>query len=203
MSLADTQCPKCYAKSRHRALHLLLQGHFASLMVPSGRILEIGPEVYSHRFAKAWPEIQHVALDIKNPWANTKADLTQLPFQASTFHLGICYHVFEHIIDDSSAMSEFFRVLQPGGLALVQVPIKGDHTYEDYTITSLAARERAFGQEDHVRQYGWDIVSRLGDAGFRVESLDAVNVLGSKIVNRYGIRNGEPIFICRKLAEAT
>ncbi len=58
----------------------------------------------------------------------------------------ICNHVLEHIIEDYKAMSEIYRVLIKGGLAILQVPIsyKINSTYEDITITSEAMRRKAF-----------------------------------------------------------
>ena len=41
-------------------------------------------------------------------------------------------------------MREMFRVLSPGGVAVVQVPIYGQTTYEDFSIASEADRLAAF-----------------------------------------------------------
>ena len=41
-------------------------------------------------------------------------------------------------------------------------------TVEDPTVTDPAEREKLFGQRDHVRRYGLDVVTRLEDAGFEV-----------------------------------
>jgi ubiquinone/menaquinone biosynthesis C-methylase UbiE len=64
--------------------------------------------------------------------------------------------VLEHVSNDTEAMLELFRVLKPGGWAIVQVPIdkSRDITFEDPYITSPDERERAFGQYDHLRLYG-------------------------------------------------
>ena len=68
-------------------------------------------------------------------------------------------------------MAELFRVLKPGGWAILQTPV--DHTrdtnYEDPAITDPDARERAFNQCDHVRIYGRDYKGRLERAGFTVK----------------------------------
>jgi len=98
-------------------------------------------------------------------------DLTQIPIPNSTFNAIICNHVLEHIPNDRRAMAELFRVLKPGGWAMVQVPISLYlvATYEDFSITDPMDRERAFGQNDHVRIYAMDYVDRLKQAGFAIE----------------------------------
>ena len=67
-------------------------------------------------------------------------------------------------------MIELFRILKPGGWAIVQVPIDKSRniTFEDPDITSPDDRERAFGQYDHVRLYGLDYRRKLANAGFSV-----------------------------------
>ena len=67
-------------------------------------------------------------------------------------------------------MRELYRVLKPGGWAILQVPISLvlEKTYEDFSITGEAEREQAFGQSDHVRIYSRDYKDRLEQAGFRV-----------------------------------
>ena len=105
-------------------------------------------------------------------------DLTSLAFEVSTFSLIWCSHVLEHIPDDRKAMSELFRVLQPGGRAIILVPIFGKQTYEDPTITSPGERFKHFTQRDHVRSYGIDIADRLSDIGFKVEVLSVESVPG-------------------------
>ena len=83
----------------------------------------------------------------------------------------ICSHVLEHVPADAKAMSELFRVLRPGGVAIIQVPYADDcaETDEDPSVTDPLERERRFGQFDHVRIYGRDFADRLRRAGFVVD----------------------------------
>ena len=70
----------------------------------------------------------------------------------------ICNHVLEHVPDDRKAMREIFRVLKPGGFAILrfQPIIPWNKPYEDPSITDPAEREKHFRQKDHYRLYGKD-----------------------------------------------
>ena len=70
----------------------------------------------------------------------------------------ICNHVLEHIVNDCKAMRELYRVLKPGGIAILQVPISYtiEKTFEDSSVISEKDRQLIFGQHDHVRIYGPD-----------------------------------------------
>lgn len=52
------------------------------------------------------------------------SDARALPFQTATFDAIICMSVLEHIHDLDSAASEFLRVLRPGGVAIIGVPVE-------------------------------------------------------------------------------
>ena len=53
-----------------------------------------------------------------------------MSFPDSSFDLVYCSHVLEHIKDDLAAISEVRRVLTPGGIAILPVPIVSDITVE-------------------------------------------------------------------------
>ncbi|MEG3066539.1 methyltransferase domain-containing protein [Acetomicrobium sp.] len=117
---------------------------------------------------------------------------------SNQFDCIICYHVLEHIPDDQMAMKEIFRVLKPGGWAILQVPILRDKTFEDPSVITPEDRERVFGQRDHVRIYGLDYKDRLEQAGFSVKVDDYVKQLSSDVIERYGLMKDENIYFCSK-----
>ena len=81
------------------------------------------------------------------------------------------------------------------------MPIRGEHTFEDPTVTTPEERVRLFGQADHVRFYGRDITDRLRDAGFRVSTYTTLQIAGEEGVKQFGLDVGDSglLFFCEKI----
>jgi SAM-dependent methyltransferase len=129
-------------------------------------------------------------------------DLTDLvDFKDDSLSLVYCSHVLEHIPDDVAAISEMHRVLEPGGKAVVLVPTGQEPTDEDPGVTDVAERIARFGQADHVRLYGDDIIDRLRAPGFEVERF-AVDDFDDAVVeeHRLDFPVTRLVFLCRKSA---
>jgi SAM-dependent methyltransferase len=114
-------------------------------------------------------------------------DLQRLDLPDAEFDWVVCSHVLEHIHDDRAAMREMHRVLRSGGSLVLQVPMFGEHTVEDPTITDPAERLARFGQQDHVRMYGRDVLDRLRAAGFDVDRRVYRKQLTARERERYGL----------------
>jgi predicted SAM-dependent methyltransferase len=89
-----------------------------------------------------------------------------------TYDVVIANHVLEHVDNDRGAIAELFRVLRPGGIALMTVPMNPTRqtTYEDPAITGPAERHAHFNAPDHRRYYGLDFADRVAEAGFQVDT---------------------------------
>ena len=98
-------------------------------------------------------------------------------------------------------MSEILRILKPGGWAILQTPISVSlsRTHEDFSIIDPRERERAFGQNDHVRIYAMDYVDRLKRAGFEVRVCSHAR----NDVTRFGLIESENIFVASRASENT
>lgn len=89
-------------------------------------------------------------------------------------------------------MREMHRILKPGGIAIVLVPMwpsEKHATYENAAITDERDRIMHFGQYDHLRIYGFDVVDRLNDAGFKVEIIDMEKRIDEINSKRYRLHN--------------
>lgn len=142
----------------------------------------------------------YVTTDLNLKRVDRREDLTKLTFEDETFDLIYCSNVLEHIEDDAAAMKQIFRVLSPGGCAIIQVPIEGRETYEDASIVDPRERWKHFGQADHVRLYGEDIKDRLEEVGFQVAPFYMLDVLNLEPgdVERMNLGKRELIHQCLK-----
>jgi ubiquinone/menaquinone biosynthesis C-methylase UbiE len=57
-------------------------------------------------------------------------DLQKLPFKDATYDFIFASHVLEHVPDDKKAIQEIRRILKPGGIAILPVPIVCEKTVE-------------------------------------------------------------------------
>jgi predicted SAM-dependent methyltransferase len=172
------------------------------------KLLHVAPEAKLGAWLRSRPGLHYSTADSDSTRHNVDLhlDLTSIPFPDSTFDAIICNHVLEHILDDTKAIAELFRVLRRGAWAILQVPISPaiDATYEDFSITDSAGRERAFGQHDHVRIYAMDYVDRLKQAGFAVELFqwraEARDYGGQQ--NKFGLIEREIVFFASRLEKS-
>jgi SAM-dependent methyltransferase len=165
------RCPFCGSFDRER--HLLLYFdrlnlwpqmsgatilHFAAERHVALRIEACGPAKYVRADrAPRTPDVQPV-------------DITAIPFVGERFDLVIANHVLEHVPEDRRALTEIHRVLKPGGRAVLQTPFSRvlRRSLEDPGINTERLRDGVYGQEDHVRLYGLDLMERIAAAGFRL-----------------------------------
>lgn len=181
-------CPSCLSLERHRLIWLFLKTKTDFFSAPL-KVLHVAPEYcFISRF-KAMKNLEYTTGDIESPLADVKMDIRDIPFADNTFDVAICNHTLEHVVEDLDAMKEFYRVLKPGGWAILNSPINENRTstYEDFTISDPAEREKHFGQRDHVREYGMDYGDRLAQAGFTVRVRDILSELSEEEIKRYGL----------------
>jgi 2-polyprenyl-3-methyl-5-hydroxy-6-metoxy-1,4-benzoquinol methylase len=102
-------------------------------------------------------------------------DIRAIASKNENFDVVIAHHVLEHIDDDRKALAEIWRVLVPGGQAILSAPINWSRsgTFESDKFNTRAARAAAYGGADHVRYYGRDFPERIRAAGFTVREFRA------------------------------
>jgi SAM-dependent methyltransferase len=162
-------------------------------------MLHIAPEPVFERLFRKQLGKNYLTADLYNPRAMVKMDVTDIQLPDDSFDAIYCSHVLEHVPDDNKAMRELLRVLKPNGWAMLLVPIFGERTFEDVSITTPADRARVFGQEDHVRIYGRDYIDRLRSAGFEVEEVCPSDFLNHAEMIRMGITTAAgDLYLCKK-----
>ncbi len=192
-------CPSCLALERHRLMWLYLQQK-TNFFTANLKVLHVAPELCFIKRFEAMPNLDYITADIESPLAKVKMDLHDIPFEQGTFDVAFCNHVMEHVTDDIQCMKELYRILKPGGWAIIQSPMDFDRaeTYEDASITSPAKREKAFLQSDHLRLYGMDYHERLEKAGFKVTVDYFVQEVDKQERERYALPKQEIIYFCQK-----
>jgi SAM-dependent methyltransferase len=188
-------CPNCWSLERHR----LVMGYLISNpdLTSRSAVLHFAAEGALEKYLRS-NSASYVPVDYNPSPGHIQADIEQLQFEDQSFDVVLCSHVLEHV-DDSKALHELFRVLKPGGTALLLFPTNEGlaATYEDSGITKPADRERHFGQYDHLRVYGADARQRIASMGFVVEEFAA----GMPRALEQGLLAGEKIFVARKPAQ--
>jgi len=202
-------CPVCDSLERHR-LHWHYINNKTILFKENGKnlkLLHVAPEIIFYNKFMSNNRINYFPCDkfekgYENAYPpNTiNVDITSIQFADNEFDAIYCSHVLEHVTDDKKALKELFRVLKPGGFAIIQVPLDKSRqsTFEDFRITDPQEREKAFGQKDHVRVYGRDYHERLQAAGFVVKIEDYLGNFTEEEIFRNGFMKGEDIYFCKK-----
>jgi len=169
-------CPNCLSNARERLVIAMLQHH---VNIDNKKILHLSPEKNVYQYLKSKSNV--ITADLvpgfyKNIDKHIRQeDVTALSFADQSFDVVIANHVLEHIPDDLKAMSEIYRVLKKGGVAILQVPYSEtiSETIEEPLIYNPKKQSNLFGQKDHVRIYQLnDYISRLGQSGFIVSKIN-------------------------------
>ncbi len=200
----ERTCPVCHANTRSRLLWWYLDS-VLRIRERSVRLLHLAPEPCMSQRLRTLPSVSYHAAD-RDPsryafaGALCKLDATALPYADASFDLILANHVLEHIDDDARALAELWRVLRPGGCAVLQVPIaqRLPKTLEDANVRTPEERERVYGQWDHVRLYGLDYAARLERAGFAVQQRTDHAKLGAELEARWLFNPREVLFLATR-----
>lgn len=191
--------PSTLSLERHRLLWLYLKKETDFFTAPL-KVLHFAPEQAFYKRFRKLKNLDYTTTDLNSPLADVKADICNLPFEDASFDVIFCNHVLEHIPDDTKAMEEMYRILEPGGWGVFQIPqdLKRATTFEDDSITDRKERAKIFGQYDHVRIYGRDYFEKLRGIGFYVEEIDLSSKMTSEEIEKYRLAKGEIIPLVRK-----
>ena len=188
----DKLCPRCGSLPRTRGLWQLIQDNLASKAV----LHFSPPKSLRNRIAKHIHVASYNTSDYLGEFsADKQYDICAIDASDNSYDVIICFHVLEHVSDDVLAMSELYRVLCNGGSAYIQTPFQSGDIYEDDTIISAEDRKKHFGQEDHLRIYSPEgLTKRLEHVGFMVEPIE----LSNEENNYYGLKRNETILVAKK-----
>lgn len=200
--LDNYECPRCGAHDRERHLLLYLRACRLWDRLPGMRILHAAPERRLSPLIAARSPARHLRCDLFPSAPDIeRVDLQRIGESDGSFDLVIANHVLEHVADLGATLSEIARVLAPEGHAVLQTPFAAalEETLEDPAIRSASERLARYGQEDHVRLFGRDIIARFANAlgatwvgGTHAELLPEVDP------DVAGVNAAEPFMLFRK-----
>lgn len=193
----DARCGKCGSLERHRLFALWIE-RTPRAFGAGMHVLHFAPEIQMTPLIREKVLVYETA-DLSDKRAVThRINIEETGLPDAAYDRIVCSHVLEHV-DDAKALAEIFRMLRPGGIALLATPICEGwaETYENPAVTDAAGRRVHFGQGDHVRLYGRDFRDRVRAAGFDLAEFTAVE----PDVLTYGLMRGETLFIATKPAQ--
>jgi len=155
------RCPHCGSLERHRLQAYVVK----SVLIPRfsanpPRVLHVAPEAGLAPSLKSLASSYRTA-DAVMPGVDDHVDLRSLPYDSASFDLVYASHVLEHIDDDVAALGEIHRILAPGGVAVLPVPLVVENTVEYESPNPFEA--------EHVRAPGPDYFDKYKKVFANVE----------------------------------
>jgi SAM-dependent methyltransferase len=196
----EVHCPRCKSANRHR----LIAWYFAQsdMLKPGAAFLHVAPEPGLREMVAARVGAGYETCDIARRDVDHRLDLQTQTVAAHKYDTIMINHVLEHVLDDAAVLANLRRMLKPGGVCLITVPMRpeGLPTDEDPAVIDPQERRRRFGQDDHVRIYGPDIVQRIEAAGFHA-AVFASEQAPQDEVAQFSM-NGEILFLATASGES-
>ncbi len=155
------ECPQCGTLERHRVQYLVVMEILDQLDTARLKMLHFAPEpffrkIFSSRFGK------YETADLCMKGVDYHVDLQKLPFADATYDFIFASHVLEHVPDDRKAIQEIRRILKPGGLAVLPVPI--------VSLKTVEYPEANPHEAYHMRAPGLDYAEKFKPYFSRVET---------------------------------
>lgn len=190
-------CPFCKGSDRDRFYAAFFQRIEKIPKNSELLLLDIAP---SWALCKNYIKHHFVAVtaDLMMPGVDYVQDIEDMKaFKNDYFGYLICSHVLEHVNNPDIALKELFRVLKPGGKAILMVPIIPaiTETIEDPNHVTEEERFKHYGQEDHLRLFArQDFVGRIKKAGFNVKTYD-IKDFGKSTFRKLGLKNSSVLYL--------
>jgi len=189
-------CPNCMASERHRLLWLYIERRDRQLLEADGLVLHYAPEASVRALIEGNPGLRSASSDMDPgrlqtvPGPTFQSDILDVPVKNDAVDFLFCLHVLEHLSDDTRAIAELHRILKPGGVAYLMVPL------------ALDTRESVFFGEPnpdvcgHYWQYALDFEKKL--ASFECQVVRPKSFLSDEEAFRFGVPDAEIVFRCSK-----
>ena len=123
----DARCPQYGSREHHRLTQLWI-GKDGGNKLARKRILHFAPEKAIVPQMRDNPLYE--AADLHQTGVTHRVDITQAALPDASCDVVIAHHLLEHVDNDRQALRELFRLLKPGGLAVLSVPTNASRQLE-------------------------------------------------------------------------
>jgi len=159
-------CPFCRARERDRLVMLFFRRHPELFARQPMDLLHVAPEPELEKFLRARAGTGYLSVDIYHKDVMERMDIMTIGRPDASFDAVHCSHVLQDVPDDALALREIFRVLRPGGWAVLNVPI-----FSSGATKVIEATNRGHDRPlEQLRHYGHDYRELLERTGFSVEA---------------------------------
>lgn len=200
LNIDNYGCPVCAATDRDRLYAIYIKEKIKYI---NKRLtfIDFAPVESLSNFIRSTNKFNYRTADLHSENVDDKVDIQQMDiYNGNSIDCFLCSHVLEHVKDDKKACHELYRILKPGGWAILMAPIflSLDKTFEDFNKTSEAERIAFFGQKDHLRMYSKnDYTKMLENTGFKLSEL-SVDYFGKSEFKKFGINEKSVLYIVEK-----
>jgi SAM-dependent methyltransferase len=147
------KCPKCGELERARMAMLVVNEIYDDHKASQTDVLHISPENFLRKiFKKKYKS--YISSDLYRKDVDHQFDIEEIPYPDNSFDLVFASHVLEYVKNDKKAINEIKRVLRPGGLAFLPVPMLHDKTidFEERPLNKRIIRETGVDYFDRYRE---------------------------------------------------
>jgi SAM-dependent methyltransferase len=147
------KCPKCGELERARMAMLVVNEIYDEHKASQTDVLHISPENFLRKiFKKKYKS--YISSDLYRKDVDHQFDIEDIPYTDNSFDLVFASHVLEYVKNDKKAINEIKRVLRPGGLAFLPVPMLHDKTidFEERPPNKRIIRETGVDYFDRYRE---------------------------------------------------
>jgi SAM-dependent methyltransferase len=200
-------CMYCGSHDRERHLFMFFDKLELWDKMKKAKVIHFAPEKNLQKKIGEQSPSKYIKADLRPQAGDVeKIDATQIPYDDNSFDVLIANHVLEHIQDHSKALSEFYRILRPGGIAILQTPYSKllKNNFEDENINTDALRMFFHREPDHVRIFGeYQFLKSIEKTGLHLQIKRHEDLFAAAAARRYGVNPKEDLIQASKSADRT
>jgi SAM-dependent methyltransferase len=148
------KCPKCGALERARLQYLVLREVLDPINTTNNKMLHFAPEPSFQAYLREKFDTYETA-DLYRKDVDHNVDIQDLPFADASYDFILASHILEYPVDDMKSISEIRRILKPGGIAMLPIPLMHEKTVDRKTRDPLSRMMHEPGLDyfDRFRQF--------------------------------------------------